>query len=198
MNVVNLVRSTSPRTGLASGMAAFALLFPLMVAAGDDATTADPRAMKFDPVEFTPPEPDRVVLENGMVVYLLEDHELPLITLSATLRTGAWLDPAEKVGLAAITGTAMRTGGGGTRSAEQVDQELEQFAADVGIAIGRLSGSASLDVLSKDFKRGLDIFAGLLRSPPSSRLGWSSPSFRRSRASGGDRTIPVPSSAASF
>ncbi|BFU94599.1 MAG: putative Peptidase M16 [Nitrospira sp.] len=165
MNFVNRVRSTIRRTGLAAGVAGFALLFPLMVAAGGDATTTDPRSMKFEPVEFTPPDPDRVMLENGMVVYLLEDHELPLITLSATLRTGAWLDPAEKVGLAAITGTVMRTGGGGTRSAEQVDQELEQFAGDVGIAIGRLSGSASLDVLSKDFKRGLDIFAGLLRSP---------------------------------
>jgi len=165
MRRVNGVRSIVRRAGWALSMGAVALLLPLMVAAGGDVPAADPRAMKFDPVEFTPPDPDRVVLENGMVVYLLEDHELPLITLSATMRTGAWLDPAEKVGLAALTGTVMRTGGGGTRSAEQVDQELEQFAGDVGIAMGRLSGSASLDVLSKDFKRGLDIFAGLIRSP---------------------------------
>jgi len=165
MKRVNGMRSIMRRTGWVVGAAAFALLIPLMVAAGGDAPTADPRVMKFDPVEFTPSDPDRVVLENGMVVYLLEDHELPLVTLSATMRTGAWLDPVEKVGLASLTGTVMRTGGGGTRSAEQVDQELEQFAGDVGIAIGRLSGSASLDVLSKDFKRGLDIFAGLLRSP---------------------------------
>ncbi|SLM47074.1 putative Peptidase M16 [Nitrospira japonica] len=165
MTRVNGVRSTMRWAGCALGAAAVAFLLPLIVAAGGDAPTADPRVMKFDPVEFTPPDPDRVVFENGMVVYLLEDHELPLITLSATLRTGAWLDPGEKVGLAALTGTVMRTGGGGTRSAEQVDQELEQFAGDVGIAIGRLSGSASLDVLNKDFKRGLDIFAGLIRSP---------------------------------
>ncbi len=165
MKRVNGARPAIRRTGLALGAAAFALLLPLMVAAGGDAPASDPRTMKFDPVEFTPPDPDRVVLENGMVVYLLEDHELPLITLSATLRTGAWLDPPQKVGLAALTGTVMRTGGGGTRSAEQVDQELEQFAGDIGIAMGRLSGSASLDVLSKDFKRGLDIFAGLIRSP---------------------------------
>ena len=36
-----------------------------------------------------------------MVVYLLEDHELPLITVNAMLGTGSWLDPADKVGLAA-------------------------------------------------------------------------------------------------
>ena len=68
----------------------------------------DPRQMKFEPVQFTPPDPERVVLENGMVVYLLEDHELPLVTITATIRTGGWLDPAEKVGLGAITGESMR------------------------------------------------------------------------------------------
>lgn len=130
-----------------------------------DFKVEDPRAMQFEPVEFSPPEPERVVLDNGLVVYLLEDHELPLVTITATMRTGGWLDPVDKVGLAAITGTVMRTGGGGGLSAEQVDAELEQFAGDIHIGIGRQSGSASLDVLSKDLNRGLEIFAGLIRSP---------------------------------
>lgn len=121
--------------------------------------------MTFQPVEFSPPEPDRVVLENGMVVYLLEDHELPLVSVTVTMRTGSWLDPIDKIGLASMTGAVMRTGGGGGLSAEQVDAELEQFAGDVSIGIGRQSGSASLDVLSKDVPRGLEILAGLLRRP---------------------------------
>jgi zinc protease len=130
-----------------------------------DFEVEDPRAMTFEPVEFSPPEPERVVLDNGLVVYLLEDHELPLVTITTTMRTGGWLDPADKVGLAAMTGAVMRTGGGGGLTAEQVDAELEQFAGDIHIGIGRQSGSASLDVLSKDLNRGLEIFAGLLRSP---------------------------------
>jgi predicted Zn-dependent peptidase len=121
--------------------------------------------MTFKSVEFTPPDPERVVLDNGMVVYLLEDHELPLVSVTATMRTGAWLDPAEKIGLAALTGSVMRTGGGGGLTAAQVDEELEQFAGDVNVSIGRQSGSASLDVLKKDLTRGLQIFAGLLRKP---------------------------------
>ncbi len=121
--------------------------------------------MTFQPVEFSPPEPDRAVFENGMVVYLLEDHELPLVSVTVTMRTGSWLDPIDKIGLASMTGAVMRTGGGGGLSAEQVDAELEQFAGDVSIGIGRQSGSASLDVLSKDVPRGLEILAGLLRRP---------------------------------
>jgi len=142
-----------------------ALTVPALTASAGNLALGDPRQMTFKPVEFTPPEPDRVVLENGMVVYLLEDHELPLVSITATMRTGGWLDPADKVGLASLTGSIMRTGGGGGLSAEQVDEELEQFAGDVGISIGRQSGSASLDVLSKDLKRGLQIFAGLIRTP---------------------------------
>ncbi len=142
-----------------------AVAIPLLAACAGSSTLSDPRQMTFKPVEFTPPEPDRVVFENGMVVYLLEDHELPLVSMTATMRTGGWLDPADKIGLASLTGSVMRIGGGGGLSAEQVDEELEQFAGGLGISIGRQSGSASLDVLSKDLKRGLQIFAGLIRTP---------------------------------
>ena len=142
-----------------------AVTIPVLTACAGSPALGDPRQMTFKPVEFTPPEPDRVVLENGMVVYLLEDHELPLISMTATMRTGSWLDPVDKVGLASLTGSVMRVGGGGGLSAEKVDEELEQFAGDLGISIGRQSGSASLDVLSKDIKRGLQIFVGLIRAP---------------------------------
>ncbi len=148
-----------------SSLLTVALVLPALSVLAGDMVFGDPRTMTFKPVEFTPPEPHRVVLENGMVVYLLEDHELPLVTVTASMRTGGWLDPADKIGLATMTGSVMRTGGGGGLSAEQVDNELEQFAADVSIAIGRQSGSASLDVLNKDLKRGLQIFAGLIRRP---------------------------------
>lgn len=149
-------------TGLL-GMAV--LLASAVTGSAGEPVLGDPRAMTFQAVEFSPPEPDRVVLENGMVVYLLEDHELPLVSVTVTMRTGSWLDPIDKIGLASMTGAVMRTGGGGGLSAEQVDAELEQFAGDVSIGIGRQSGSASLDVLSKDVPRGLEILAGLLRRP---------------------------------
>lgn len=150
--------------GMAFGMLTM-LLSSVVIAYSVEPTLSDPRTMAFQPVEFSPPEPERVVLNNGMVIYLLEDHELPLVTITATMRTGSWLDPSDKIGLAGMTGAVMRTGGGGGFSAEQVDAELEQFAGDVSIGIGRQSGSASLDVLSKDVDRGLEILAGLLRAP---------------------------------
>jgi len=142
-----------------------AIAVTLLAGCAGNFALGDPRKMTFAPVEFTPPEPDRAVLENGIIVYFLEDHELPLVSITATMRTGSWLDPADKIGLASLTGSVMRTGGGGGLSSKQVDEELEQFAGEVNISIGRQSGSASLDVLSKDLKRGLQIFAGLIQTP---------------------------------
>ena len=163
--------SLRTRPGLKAAVLVMALLSVTVMAWAGDRAVKDPRTMTFPPVEFAPPEPARVVLDNGMVVYLLEDHELPLVSLSAMMRTGGWLEPADKVGLAALTGAVMRTGGGGGRTAEQIDEELEQFAIDINMAMGRQSGSASLDVLSKDLNRGLQdlrrAFAPAgVRSPP--------------------------------
>lgn len=143
----------------------FCLLLQVAVGAAADLSLGDPRTMRFPTVEFNPPDAERIVLDNGMVVYLLEDHELPLVTVNATIRTGSWLDPADKVGLAGMTGAAMRTGGSAKLSPDEVDEELEQLAATISIGFAKESGSASLDVLKKDVKRGLEIFADLLRRP---------------------------------
>jgi predicted Zn-dependent peptidase len=125
----------------------------------------DPRAMKFDPVAFAVPEAERVVLENGIIVYLLPDPELPLVTISAMIRTGAVYEPPDKVGLTSLLGSVMRTGGTARMTGDQIDEELEFLAASVSVAIGDESGSASLDILKKDLARGLAIFADILRAP---------------------------------
>ena len=50
-------------------------------------------------------------LPGGVVVYVVEDHALPLVKLSATFRTGAFREPDGKTGLASLTATMMRKGG---------------------------------------------------------------------------------------
>jgi predicted Zn-dependent peptidase len=121
--------------------------------------------MIFSPVDFRPPEAERRVLENGMVLYLLEDHELPLVDISAIVRTGSIYEPVEKIGLAGLTGHLMRTGGAGSLTGDQLDEELEFMAADIGSGIGEDSGFASLSVLKKDIDRGLALFADVLMRP---------------------------------
>ena len=145
----------------------FALALVLSVSSGfaQTAPLGDPRTMTFEPVTITVPEVERVVLENGIIVYLLPDRELPLVSVSAMIRTGSIYEPADKVGLAGLTGIVMRTGGTARLAGDQVDEELEFLAANISMGIGAESGSASLDLLKKDLPQGLAIFADMLRTP---------------------------------
>jgi zinc protease len=115
--------------------------------------------------EIQIPEIERVTLANGMRLFLLEDHELPLINMSLLIRTGSMYEPADKIGLASITGEVMRTGGTTTKTGDQIDEELESIAASVETGIGLDSGSASMSVLKGDLDKGLSILADVLMNP---------------------------------
>jgi zinc protease len=112
-----------------------------------------------------PPVPQRVELDSGMIVYLLEDHELPIVDIILRIRTGAIYEPADKVGLADITGTVMRTGGTASKTGDELDEILENLAASVEVGIGDDSGSASMSVLKENLDTGLSILADVLMHP---------------------------------
>ena len=61
-------------------------------------TLISPDQINFPPLQFNPPAAKRVVLENGIVLFVIEDHEIPLVRLSAVLRAGSNYDPAGKEG----------------------------------------------------------------------------------------------------
>ncbi len=111
------------------------------------------------------PKIQRVALANGMKLFLLEDHELPLVNVWAVIRTGSVYEPADKVGLASIAGTVMRTGGTTSKTGDELDEELERIAAWVETGIGQNLGSASMSVLKDDVDKGLSILADVLINP---------------------------------
>jgi zinc protease len=115
------------------------------------------------PVQIPPVE--TVTLPNGMKVFLLEDHELPVINGSARIRTGNLFDPPDKVGLATITGMVMRTGGTRTKSGDQLDQELENIAASVESTIDETSGTVSFNALKENTDTVLSTFHDVLTQP---------------------------------
>ena len=122
--------------------------------------------LQFEPLpEIELPEYERYELDNGMVVYLLEDRDLPLIGGTAIVRTGSRYEPADKVGLAQLTGTVMRSGGTQNHPAAELNSILEQNAASVETSINTTSGSASFNTLTEDFDTVFPLFAEVLRQP---------------------------------
>ena len=71
----------------------------------------DPNRIRYKPLSFEPPRTQRLRLENGLVLYILPDKELPLVKIKVVVRTGSMYDPAGREGLAELTATMMKTGG---------------------------------------------------------------------------------------
>jgi zinc protease len=117
------------------------------------------------PPEVKFPNFDRYQLSNGLTVYLIEDHELPLVSGNMMVRTGDRFEPADKIGLSGITGTVMRSGGTKNQSADTINDFLEQKAASVETGIGGTSGSAGFSSLTEDLDSVFGLFADTLRNP---------------------------------
>src|SRR6266404_814916 len=114
---------------------------------------------------FKPQQPKRVELSNGMVIFLQEDHELPLIQGSTRIRGGSRNESASKVGLVDIFGEVWRTGGTKTQTGDQLDDLLEVRAAKVETGGGPDSASITLSCLKGDFDDVFKVFLDLLQNP---------------------------------
>ena len=114
---------------------------------------------------FQVPEVETYTADNGITYYLMEDTELPLIELRVNIKTGGVLVPADKEGLASITGTVIRSGGTESIPADSLNILLENKAANMETGIGFTSGSAWMNVLEEDFEDLLPIFIDLLSNP---------------------------------
>lgn len=125
----------------------------------------NPRSMTFPPLQFEIPKSERAVLPNGMVLYMLQDHELPLVNITAYINTGSIYEPEEKTGLASLTGAVMRSGGAGRLTPEQLDAELEFMASRIEAGIGPDSGTVSAASLTKNLDRTLKLFGEVLMRP---------------------------------
>ncbi len=115
--------------------------------------------------EFHPQEPKRIELQNGMVVFLQEDHELPTIDAIARIRGGSRAESAAKVGLLSLYGEVWRTGGTKTQTGDQLDDYLEIRAAKVETDGSADSTTLSLSCLKEDFNDVFKVFRDLLREP---------------------------------
>jgi zinc protease len=114
---------------------------------------------------FKPQQPKRIELANGMVIFLQEDHELPLINGSARIRGGSVNEPENKVGLVDIYSEVWRTGGTKSQTGDQLDDYLEVRAAKVETGPGPDSTSISFACMKPDLDDVFKVFVDVLENP---------------------------------
>src|ERR1700722_13948416 len=122
--------------------------------------------LKYPPLpQVKVPEPTSFTLSNGMRVFLLEDHELPLIQGLAMIHTGNLFDPPDKKGLSEFTAEVLRSGGTKAKTGDQIDEELENMAASVEAGMDETSASMSFSALKENGDTVLRVFKDVMTSP---------------------------------
>jgi predicted Zn-dependent peptidase len=150
-----------------AALLAVALAAPGALAAAQKPIPERPESLRFGPLEFEVPDADRYrhELPGGVVAYVVPDRSLPLVNVVLNVRTGAFREPADKPGLAALTARLMRVGGAGERSSAELDEAIDFLAAQIAVGSGDTGSRASLNVLSGALDDGLDLLFDILRAP---------------------------------
>ena len=128
---------------------------------------AHPTDLSYGPLKFDVPEAKkyRHELSNGVSVYVVEDHALPLVSVSLTLRAGSFLDPDDAPGLAAGTGRMLRRGGAGEMNAEEFDERVDFLAVNMNAFGGDMSSGASFNCITGVVDEAMDLFFMMLKTP---------------------------------
>ncbi|MBI4834706.1 MAG: insulinase family protein [Planctomycetes bacterium] len=130
-----------------------------------DQRIGNPDKIKFPPIKIVIPKPGRVELDNGIVLYTLENHELPLTEITVRIKTGSLCEPQDKLGLASLTAVMMRNGGIGKLSPMQVDEKLETMCATLNASSEYEEINFTLTMLKDDLDEGLKLLSDLLTAP---------------------------------
>jgi zinc protease len=102
----------------------------------------------------------RVVLDNGLTLLLLEDHRLPILVADAFVRQVRLHEPADKVGVAALTGRLLEEG-----TKRHTGPEIAELIENTGGSLDLSSSGGSLRVLSPDRGLGLSLLVECLSQP---------------------------------
>ncbi len=110
------------------------------------------------------PVPTEFSLENGLKVLLVEDHSLPVLSVSLVTRSGSENNPAGKSGLATLASEVM---GDGTvsRDLSKLADDQEKIGTRIGTVSGLESSAVSMGVLSYHASEGLDLLADVAQHP---------------------------------
>ncbi len=110
------------------------------------------------------PSSESFTLSNGLKVYLIQEHELPVLSANLVTRAGGEDNPIDQPGLASFT-ASMLTQGTKSRSATELADDVAQIGASIGSAAGMDSAGVSIDALTNNTDPALQILSDVALHP---------------------------------
>ncbi|MEI7472326.1 MAG: pitrilysin family protein [Chitinophagaceae bacterium] len=103
-------------------------------------------------------------LSNGLKVYLVEKHELPLISMVTAFNAGFSADKVASTGIAKLTGTMM-TEGTKTRTSTQISDELNALGTSLSSSSNMDNSFVSMSCLKANLDASMALFTDVLMHP---------------------------------
>ncbi|CAK0782146.1 hypothetical protein CVIRNUC_005584 [Coccomyxa viridis] len=151
---------------LAAGFMALAPLLPSTAAAAQELSQLPPIPTEFPELEdLQLPSIEKAVLSNGLRVFLVEDHDVPLVKASLLFRGGLRTSPPDKVGVASIASGVQRAGGSTAHPGTALDEALEQKAAYIEGGASPETSSLGFECLKDDVREVMSLFLEVLQTP---------------------------------
>src|SRR3990172_3589741 len=112
---------------------------------------------------FTLPAYQKTTLENNLTLYLMEQHEVPLIYVVFVTPSGA-VEEGEKSVLAPLTGDGLLFGTN-NYSKKEIENQLEFLGVRYGVSTSAEDSRFEISFLKKDFDKVMPIFKEIVRFP---------------------------------
>ncbi len=107
---------------------------------------------------------ERVTGASGVEAWLVEDHSIPIVTLSFAFPGSAALDPAGKEGTASMVAELLDEGAGSYDSAAY-HRRLEELAGELQFSAGQDELTGSLRMLKRNLAETADLLRVALKEP---------------------------------
>jgi zinc protease len=114
--------------------------------------------------KLTLPPIEKAKLANGLEVWMVQQTELPIISMNLVVKSGATFEPEGKNGVALLTAN-MLDDGTKTRSAAEIANGLQSIGAFVNANPGWDSTNVGLQTLTKHLDAALDVYADVITNP---------------------------------
>jgi zinc protease len=131
-------------------------------AQGDLDRTNPPQPLKTPNVQL--PKIQKAKLANGLSVWLVEQHELPIVAFNLVIQAGSDHDPISRPGIASMTADVLDEGTG-TRDALKIADELEFIGANLGVRSDADGSYLTLNTITKRLDEALTVYADVLVNP---------------------------------
>jgi zinc protease len=116
------------------------------------------------PPALTVPNIWTASLDNGVLVYGIEQIEVPVVRFTIRMKGGLLLDDPAKVGVANLLAMTLTEGTSG-RTPEELEEAIDALGSSINVSAGRESLRISASTLKRNYARTMELVEEMLLEP---------------------------------